>query len=226
LGVDIKAATSSRSISSLIVVAKPHQSEASPPLPGAMLKLPSEDQEDRSSVTESNSASSGEHGREVQRSSISGASFNLLNNIVGAGIIGIPFAIQQCGLVIGVLCLTFVAFLIYQSVVMLIEVGMKEQVLDFEQLGMKLFGNRGYYIVLVAMLAFSLGGALSYLVILGDAMPLVFETMAPGSLLANRHFVLLLFSTVIILPIRYETVILCRSDSIRVVCVACASRYA
>ena len=37
------------------------------------------------------------------KSSIFGASFNFVNSIVGAGIIGIPVAIKECGFVFGIL---------------------------------------------------------------------------------------------------------------------------
>ena len=50
-------------------------------------------------------------------SSVASARFNFVNSIVGSGIIGIPYAIQECGLVIGVGMLILVAYLIYKSVV-------------------------------------------------------------------------------------------------------------
>ena len=39
---------------------------------------------------------------ETPKSSVMGASFNLINAIVGAGVVGIPFAINQCSLILGV----------------------------------------------------------------------------------------------------------------------------
>ena len=44
------------------------------------------------------------------KSEISGASSNLVNSIVGAGIIGIPFAFKQSGLVAGVALLFLVSY--------------------------------------------------------------------------------------------------------------------
>jgi hypothetical protein len=46
-----------------------------------------------------------------KKSGIFGASSNLVNSIVGAGIIGIPYALRQCGLVAGVFLLVLVAYL-------------------------------------------------------------------------------------------------------------------
>jgi hypothetical protein len=46
-----------------------------------------------------------------KKSGIFGASSNLVNSIVGAGIIGIPYALKQSGLVTGVMLLLLVAYL-------------------------------------------------------------------------------------------------------------------
>ena len=45
------------------------------------------------------------------KSGIFGTSSNLVNSIVGAGIIGIPYAFKQSGLVAGVLLLIIVAYM-------------------------------------------------------------------------------------------------------------------
>jgi sodium-coupled neutral amino acid transporter 11 len=43
-------------------------------------------------------------------SGIAGASSNLVNSIVGAGIIGIPYALKESGLIAGILLLCLVAY--------------------------------------------------------------------------------------------------------------------
>ena len=48
------------------------------------------------------------------KSSKAGAIFNFVNSIIGAGIIGIPFAIRDCGLIMGVLLLIFTAAQIFE----------------------------------------------------------------------------------------------------------------
>jgi len=50
-----------------------------------------------------------------KKSGIFGASSNLVNSIVGAGIIGIPYALKQSGLIAGVFLLILVAYLTGKS---------------------------------------------------------------------------------------------------------------
>jgi hypothetical protein len=56
-----------------------------------------------------------------KKSSILGASSNLVNSIVGAGIIGIPYALRMSGLISGVLLLLLVSVLTDKSLRLLIE---------------------------------------------------------------------------------------------------------
>ena len=56
-----------------------------------------------------------------QKSSIFGTSSNLVNTIVGAGIIGIPYAMLQCGLLAGTALLILVGILTEKSLRMLID---------------------------------------------------------------------------------------------------------
>jgi hypothetical protein len=56
------------------------------------------------------------------KSGLIGASSNLVNSIVGAGIIGIPYAMRQSGIVVGLMLLMLVAYLTDKSLRIIIEV--------------------------------------------------------------------------------------------------------
>ncbi|KAJ1404841.1 transmembrane amino acid transporter protein-domain-containing protein [Ochromonadaceae sp. CCMP2298] len=138
-------------------------------------------------------------GRFGGESSVFGASFNFTNSIVGAGIIGLPYAVQQCGLVLGVLLLLLVAVLVNRSVVMLIESGLKVGRFDLEDLAESLMGKTGYYCALLYMFLFAFGAQVGYLVIIGDSVPRVFALFYPESFLADRALCLLFFGVVVLL---------------------------
>ena len=136
------------------------------------------------------------------KSTIFGAGFNFVNSIVGAGVIGIPFAVQQSGFVVGILMLTFVSILIYHSVLMLIECGLKVNKLDFEELSEHLLGWRGYYATTIFMFLFAYGAQVAYLVVIGDTIPVVAALFYPSSsVLTDRNAVIGLTATFVILPL-------------------------
>ena len=74
---------------------------------------PSDDSSDTSPSIVSNAATLLENNLSLPQktSSILGTSSNLVKTIVGAGIIGIPYAFRMCGLIAGILLLIIVAVL-------------------------------------------------------------------------------------------------------------------
>lgn len=134
-------------------------------------------------------------------SSVLGACFNFANSIIGAGIIGIPYALMQCGFVLGILLLVSVAIIVYFSVVMMIDCGIRAQKYDLETLSRQLLGDRGYYLALFVMFIFGYGAQVAYLVIIGDTLPPVFDQFLGDTILSNRTFVMVLLAIFVILPL-------------------------
>jgi hypothetical protein len=58
----------------------------------------------------------------IKKSGLLSTSSNLVNSIVGAGIIGIPYALRQSGIVVGLLLIVLVAYLTDKSLRIIIEV--------------------------------------------------------------------------------------------------------
>ena len=116
-------------------------------------------------------------------------------------LVGIPFAIQQCGLVLGIILLVFVTYLVRHSVIMLINCGIKCQKYDFEMLSEHLLGRYGYYTAVVFMFLFAYGAQIAYLVIIADTIPLASKLLFPSSFLCDRSSALLFIATIIVLPI-------------------------
>ena len=90
-----------------------------------------------------------------------------------------------------------------QSVVMMIDCGIKANKFNLEDLSEALLGNIGYYLAIVPMFLFAYGGQIAYLVIVGDTVPLVANYISPhgDSIFHNREVIVTLFSVIIILPL-------------------------
>lgn len=80
---------------------------------------------------------------EESKSSILGASFNLCNNIIGAGIVGIPFAMSQCSFKVGISMLLILGLMTVKSLRLLVETAKHIDVPTYERLAEASFGKSG-----------------------------------------------------------------------------------
>ncbi len=113
----------------------------------------------------------------MKKSGIGGASANLVNSIVGAGIIGIPYALKQSGLIAGILLLILVAYLTDKSLRIIVGLASFHpqlkfrDVRTFEDLASYPFGKLGSNFILLNMFVLAYGAMVAYLLIIKDTIP-------------------------------------------------------
>lgn len=105
-----------------------------------------------------------------------GAYFNFVNSVVGAGIIGLPFAIAQSGLWMGMVLLITIGYLTFVGVQTIIKCGTMAGVNSYEGLCRHALGKWGYWAVSWSMIIFPIGGMCAYLIIIGDNVPHVLRS--------------------------------------------------
>ena len=135
------------------------------------------------------------------KSSVFQATFNFVNSIVGAGIVGMPFALREAGLLVGMLLMIGVALLINISVRMLISTGIKVGTYDFESLALRLGGRLAYNTTLLSMFAFAFGAQIAYLIVLGDTLPAVVALASEGTARISRSASILISAITVVLPL-------------------------
>jgi len=133
------------------------------------------------------------------KSSIFGTSGNLVNAIVGAGIVGIPYAMKECGLGSGILMVIFCAFLTDKSLRLLIETAKHIDVPSYEVLAEASFGFFGFYFISINMFIMAYGAMISYLIIIKDTIPILFGVSMEN--IPVRRAILVLSSLLIIFPL-------------------------
>eukprot|EP00985_Skeletonema_marinoi_P013724 scaffold6849_cov157-Skeletonema_marinoi.AAC.11 len=144
-----------------------------------------------------------------KKSSILGASSNLVNSIVGAGIIGIPYALRMSGLWAGVLLLLLVAVLTDKSLRLLIEQASFHPKLHhlpihtFEDLASYPYGKFGSGFVLFNMFIMAYGAMVAYLLIIKDTVPTVLG-FEHGENLLERNLILIATSLLIMVPLSMQ----------------------
>jgi sodium-coupled neutral amino acid transporter 11 len=175
------------------------------------------------------------------KSSIVGATSNLVNAIIGAGIVGIPFAIRETGLVAGCILVVLCAFLTGKylfdltntnnlfvkcliisseycaifdpdkSLRVLVGTAKHVDVPSYETLFESTYGSFGFYFISVNMLIMAYGGCLSYLTIIKDTLPVLLG-VEKGDVGMQRS-ILTLSTLCIILPISMQRVSLLFSSN-------------
>ncbi|EED86198.1 amino acid/polyamine transporter, partial [Thalassiosira pseudonana CCMP1335] len=144
-----------------------------------------------------------------KKSSILGASSNLVNSIVGAGIIGIPYALKMSGLWAGVALLILVAALTDKSLRLLIEQASFHPSLHhlpihtFEDLASYPFGKFGSGFVLFNMFIMAYGAMVAYLLIIKDTVPTVLG-YEHGTHLLERNLILIATSLLVMVPLSMQ----------------------
>ncbi|XP_056145774.1 putative sodium-coupled neutral amino acid transporter 11 [Lampris incognitus] len=141
---------------------------------------------------------------EPGRSSLISASFNFVNSIIGSGIIGLPYALNQAGLPLGLLLLVVVAFITDYSIILLIKGGNLSGTNSYQSLVQSTFGFPGFLVLSGLQFLYPFIAMISYNITTGDTMTKVFQRLpgvGPDHILAERHFVILVSTVVFTLPL-------------------------
>lgn len=134
---------------------------------------------------------------EESKSTVAGATSNLINAIVGSGIVGIPYAIQQAGLVAGFFLVCLCAILTEKSLRLLVQTAKHAGAPTYETTMEAAFGRFGFLFVTINMFVMSYGAMVSYLMIVKDTIPFVFGITDLGS----RRAILFLVSSLVMVPL-------------------------
>ncbi|KAK6600800.1 transmembrane amino acid transporter [Botrytis cinerea] len=141
-----------------------------------------------------------ERERSRPKSNLRNAFMNMANSIIGAGIIGQPYAFRQAGLLAGVILLIALTITVDWTI-RLIVINSKLSGRDSFQGTVEFcFGRTGLIAISVAQWAFAFGGMIAFCIIVGDSIPHVLTAVFPGlrdvpvlGLLANRRVVIVVF---------------------------------
>ncbi|KAI0453175.1 transmembrane amino acid transporter family protein [Xylaria acuta] len=158
------------------------------------------------SVTVANSLSTddvhswAERERSRPKSGLRSAFMNMANSIIGAGIIGQPYAFRDAGLAAGVVLLVGLTVVIDWTIRLIVINSKLSGASSFQGTVEHCFGKTGLVAISVAQWAFAFGGMVAFGVIVGDSIPPVFRAIWPNlheipvlRLLGNRQFVIVVF---------------------------------
>ncbi|XP_019744401.1 putative sodium-coupled neutral amino acid transporter 11 isoform X1 [Hippocampus comes] len=141
--------------------------------------------------------------REARYSMIS-ACFNFVNSIIGSGVVGLPYALNQAGLPFGVLLLIIVAFITDYTIILLIKGGNLSGTNSYQSLVQSTFGFPGFLILSALQFLYPFIAMISYNITTGDTLTKIFQRISgvgPDHIMADRHFVIVMSTVLCTLPL-------------------------
>lgn len=113
-------------------------------------------------------------------SSLQAAISNMSNSILGAGIIGQPYALKSAGLITGVTLLIFLTVVVDWTIRLIVINSKMSGRNTFQGTVEFCYGKWGLLAISAAQWAFAFGGMVAFAVIVGDSIPPVFYALWPG----------------------------------------------
>ncbi|KAJ2498737.1 hypothetical protein GGH96_004095 [Coemansia sp. RSA 1972] len=141
----------------------------------------------------------------VVRGSLSpiGAGFNLVNTIIGSGILALPYALKEAGFYFGIFILVAVSLLTYVSLNTLVYSGRRTSLYKYESVSQAALGRSGHHILAFALGVNSIGSCISYLMIVGDTASAVAQHVFGLHALTSRAAVIATAAVVFTLPLLF-----------------------
>jgi sodium-coupled neutral amino acid transporter 11 len=134
------------------------------------------------------------------KSGIKNAFMNMANSIIGAGIIGQPYAFKQAGLFTGIVLLIALTITVDWTIRLIVTNSKLSGADSFQATMEKCFGKSGLIAISVAQWAFAFGGMVAFCIIIGDTIPHVLAAVFPSLrttsvlwLLTDRRAIIVLF---------------------------------
>eukprot|EP01065_Artemidia_motanka_P011647 TRINITY_DN16318_c0_g1_i1.p1 TRINITY_DN16318_c0_g1~~TRINITY_DN16318_c0_g1_i1.p1 ORF type:complete len:530 (+),score=138.14 TRINITY_DN16318_c0_g1_i1:91-1680(+) len=128
--------------------------------------------------------------------------FNLLNAILGSGVLGLPYIMRSSGIGLFVFLILIMAVLVDFSLQLLLAAALTTNTRNYPQLGYIALGEKGHRAVCLTIMLQNVGGIISYFTVVkdvvGDVMDLV---VSDSSIFDNRNFTAALICIVLAFPI-------------------------
>ncbi|KAJ1855772.1 hypothetical protein GGH12_003115 [Coemansia sp. RSA 1822] len=127
--------------------------------------------------------------------------FNVLNTIIGSGVLCLPYALHNAGFVFGLVMLGVIAVLSQFSLYALVVAGKRTGTSHFSSVTQAALGNFGYHLLNYSMVIDMIGTVILYLMIIGDMVTDLANIYLP--ITSSRASVIMAVSLVVILPLLF-----------------------
>ena len=134
-------------------------------------------------------------------------SFNYINSILGSGIIAMPYALKNAGIVLGLILFILVSILSNYTLRLMIRNGELSGSSSYQGMMTVCFGRIGFVITCIVQFLFPFLAIVGYNVAVGDTLTKVFgafigeDPQTSSLLILNRNFIIAVTSVTFLLPL-------------------------
>ena len=140
---------------------------------------------------------------EKKKSSVLTSIINLMNTVLGAGILALPFVLLNFGLFFGLLIVIAIYFMTIFSCKLLLNSKNLCSKADYSQIGISTFGYPGQIIIKVIIILNNLGMCISYAIIFGSSVSQILSISTnSNSFFMSRQFFQII-AAIFILPFMF-----------------------
>lgn len=144
----------------------------------------------------------------TNKSNLKTAFMNMANSILGAGAIGTPFAMSNCGILGGAIGLIILTILV-DFTIRLIVINLKlSGTASYQDTVEHCFGKRGKFIIIATQALFAFGGSIGFCIIIGDTIPHILRSFFNNyqdnpflKFVLSRNFIIVFVTLTISLPL-------------------------
>ena len=111
------------------------------------------------------------------KADIPGVTINMINSVLGAGVIGVAFAFRLVGFPLGIILTIFIAFLSAWTMKLLVRCGEMTNRFRYPLLMEYVLGYRGFIFSTILQFCMAYGGLCAFYVIIGDNLPKLLSKM-------------------------------------------------
>ena len=108
------------------------------------------------------------------------STYNLTSTILGAGILSLPFAFRESGIVYGALMLILTAILSNFSCGLILSAYVWTHKASYGDLAGKIFGKRTQILVETVVMLLNVGACAAYVLVIKELMPPALAQLAPS----------------------------------------------
>ncbi len=142
----------------------------------------------------------------TRKKSLLSTIFNLFNDVLGAGVVAMPYYFQQSGIIAGPILMVCYALVSDYTLLIIRDLFTKHQLTSYSEMCVRAYGRPGFILANIMIFIFNFGGFVGSLIVLGTILPDFFEGLFGHDSSAAPYFARWLMITLpvtLVAPISY-----------------------